>query len=207
MAKTPDEEAAGAHTVFTASMSYGDYLKLDPLLACQQPVSDQHDEMLFIVIHQATELWLKLAIHELKATISGLEHDDLQPAFKNLARVSRIQSQLIQSWDILSTLTPTDYLKFRDKLGQSSGFQSHQYRMMEFLLGNKRAALLAPHRHRPDLHAALTEALEGRTAATRPCWRPGRRYTGTPPSTGTSTSWPRSWWTWKTGSSNGVSAI
>src|SRR3954465_3490904 len=102
MAKSPEDDkaAARAHTDFTASMSYGDYLKLDPLLACQQPVSDQHDEMLFIIIHQATELWLKLAIHELQATISGLERGDLQPAFKNLARVSRIQTQLIQSWDI-----------------------------------------------------------------------------------------------------------
>src|SRR5689334_131776 len=150
-----DNTTKGAHTDFSGAMSYGDYLQLDRLLGSQVPVSDEHDEMLFIVIHQATELWLRLVIHELKATITGLERDDLQPAFKNLARVSRIQSQLIQSWDVLSTLTPADYLKFRGRLGQSSGFQSHQYRMVEFLLGNKRPGMLAPHRHREDLHASL----------------------------------------------------
>jgi len=126
--------------------------------------------MLFIIIHQSTELWLRLAIHELKATIAGLERDDLQPAFKNLARVSRIQSQLIQSWDILSTLTPADYLKFRHMLGQSFGFQSHQYRMVEFLLGNKRAAMLWATSGRPCWRPTGIGTIC--TKASRPSWTP-----------------------------------
>ena len=152
--------AKEAHVDFSAAMSYGDYLRLDQLLACQQPVSEQHDEMLFIVIHQATELWMKLVLHELRQAIAQIRADELAAAFKGLARVSRIQAQLIQSWDVLSTLTPADYLSFRDKLGQSSGFQSHQYRLIEFALGNKNAAMIEPHRHRPHLLAALTAALE-----------------------------------------------
>ena len=152
--------AKEAHVDFSAAMSYGDYLRLDQLLACQQPVSEQHDEMLFIVIHQASELWMKLVLHELRQAIAQIRADDLAAAFKGLARVSRIQAQLIQSWDVLSTLTPADYLSFRDKLGQSSGFQSHQYRLIEFALGNKNAAMIEPHRHRPALYAALTTALE-----------------------------------------------
>jgi tryptophan 2,3-dioxygenase len=148
-----------AHVDFSAAMSYGDYLRLDQLLDCQRPASDQHDEMLFIIIHQATELWMKLVLHELRAAIRQIRADDLAAAFKGLARVSRIQAQLIQSWDVLSTLTPADYSRFRNALGQSSGFQSYQYRLIEFALGNKNAAMLDPHRHRPALHAALAEAL------------------------------------------------
>ena len=151
--------AKEAHVDFSAAMSYGDYLRLDELLTCQRPRSEQHDEMLFIIIHQATELWMKLVLHELYQAIAQIRADDLAAAFKGLARVSRIQAQLIQSWDVLSTLTPADYLSFRDKLGQSSGFQSHQYRLIEFALGNKNAAMIEPHRHRPELHAALTTAL------------------------------------------------
>lgn len=150
---------AGAHTDFRGQMSYGDYLRLDRLLACQRPLTVRHDEVLFIVIHQATELWMKLVIHELKAAIASIQRDELQPAFKMTARVSRIQNQLIQSWDVLSTLTPADYMTFRDSLGRSSGFQSYQYRMIEFLLGNKSRAMLAPHRHRPDIHEPLKAAL------------------------------------------------
>lgn len=141
-------------------MGYGDYLKLDQLLSAQTPVTDQHDEMLFIIIHQATELWMKLMIHETAAAVEHIKKDDLQPAFKMLSRVSRIQSQLIQSWDVLSTMTPSDYLAFRDGLGQSSGFQSYQYRTLEFLLGNKRGAMLKPHAHRPDLHDPLRRIFE-----------------------------------------------
>lgn len=151
--------ARGAHTDFKEAMSYGDYLRLPDLLACQSPLSDKHDEMLFIVIHQSTELWMKLAIHELRAAVQNIRADQLGPAFKMLARVSRVQAQLIQSWDALSTLTPADYLAFRDLLGHSSGFQSHQYRTIEFLLGNKNAGMLAPHRHTPDIHRALAETL------------------------------------------------
>ena len=152
--------ASGAHTDFEKAMSYGDYLRLPDLLACQSPLSDKHDEMLFIIIHQSTELWMKLAIHELRAAIANIRADQLGPAFKMLARVSRVQAQLIQSWDALSTLTPADYLAFRDLLGHSSGFQSHQYRTIEFLLGNKNPGMLAPHRHTADIHQALEETLK-----------------------------------------------
>jgi tryptophan 2,3-dioxygenase len=151
--------AAGAHTDFSKAMSYGDYLQLDTLLSAQKPLSDRHDELLFIIIHQATELWMKLVLHELSAARDCVRRDDLQPAFKNLARVSRIQAQLIQSWDVLSTMTPSDYSSFRDRLGQSSGFQSAQYRLIEFALGNKQAATIAPHRHVPTIRAELETAL------------------------------------------------
>ncbi|MFD2263211.1 tryptophan 2,3-dioxygenase [Lacibacterium aquatile] len=157
MSKDPDH---GAHLDFAKSMSYGDYLNLDKLLSCQNPLSDAHDEMLFLVIHQASELWMKLAIHELTAAVAAIRRDELQPAFKMLARVSRIQGQMIQSWDVLATMTPADYSSFRDKLGMSSGFQSYQYRSMEFLLGSKDRAMLKPHEHRPDLHKLLTDLLE-----------------------------------------------
>jgi tryptophan 2,3-dioxygenase len=157
----PEKPHRGAHTDFQGEMSYGDYLQLDRLLACQAPLTDRHDERLFIIIHQATELWMKLVIHELEAAIACLRRDELQPAFKMTARVSRIQSQLIQSWDVLSTLTPSDYSTFRGALGHSSGFQSYQYRSIEFLLGNKNCAMLEPHRHRADIHAALLARLEG----------------------------------------------
>jgi len=150
----------GTHTDFADSMSYGDYLALGEILNAQRPVSDSHDETLFIVIHQTTELWMKLAIHELAAAIALIRGDQLRPAFKMLARVSRIQSQLIQSWDVLATLTPSDYLTFRDKLGHASGFQSFQYRRIEFMLGNKNRAMLVPHRHDAAVHALLLETLE-----------------------------------------------
>jgi tryptophan 2,3-dioxygenase len=153
------DDAHGAHTDFSAAMSYGDYLQLDALLAAQQPLSGEHDELLFIVIHQTTELWMKLALHELRFARAEIRAEHLPPAFKALARVSRVQAQLIQSWDVLSTLTPADYSRFRPALGQASGFQSWQYRLIEFLLGNKQPGMLAPHRHRPDLHAALEAEL------------------------------------------------
>jgi tryptophan 2,3-dioxygenase len=161
--KVSDENAAalpeGAHSDFGQSMNYGDYLCLDSLLSSQNPVSQEHDEQLFIIIHQATELWMKLILHELHAAVAFIRNDDLAPAFKMLARVARIQSQLIQSWSVLSTMTPADYLRFRDQLGLSSGFQSYQYREIEFLLGNKKAALLAPHRHQPEIHDRLEAVL------------------------------------------------
>jgi tryptophan 2,3-dioxygenase len=152
--------ADGPHTDFSASMSYGDYLRLDQLLAQQTPVSGSHDEMLFIIIHQASELWMKLIIHELQAACAAIRADALGQAFKMSARVSRIQTQMIQSWDVLSTMTPAEYLDFRGKLGRASGFQSYQYRTIEFLLGAKDAELLAPHRHRPDIHAPLEAVLK-----------------------------------------------
>jgi len=149
----------GTHTDFRDDMTYGDYLKLDQILAAQSPLSEQHDEQLFIIIHQTTELWMKLILHEFRAAIAALQETDIRPAFKMLSRVSRIQSQLIQSWDVLATLTPADYLTFRDLLGHASGFQSHQYRMIEFVLGNKNAAMLEPHKDRPEIHKALEATL------------------------------------------------
>lgn len=145
-------------TTAAQTMSYADYLALDELLAAQRPLSGEHDELLFIVIHQASELWLKLSIHELSAARDHIAHDDLGPAFKMIARVSRIQGQLIQSWDVLATMTPSDYARIRPHLGSSSGFQSHQFRTLEFLMGGKDAAHIAAHRGRPaerQLAAAL----------------------------------------------------
>ncbi len=142
-------------------MSYGDYLGLDQLLAAQRPRSAEHNEMLFIIQHQTTELWMKLMLHELLAARQQVISGDLSPAFKMLARVSRIMNNLIQAWDILSTLTPTEYSAFRESLGKSSGFQSHQYRALEFVFGNKNAALLKPFEHRPEIHAMLSALLNG----------------------------------------------
>lgn len=147
----------GARLDFAGAMTYGDYLHLDEILGAQRPLSGDHNEMLFIVQHQATELWMKLMIHELRAARDHIHGDDLPPAFKMLARVARIMAQLNQSWDVLSTLTPAEYSSFRGALGNASGFQSFQYRMVEFLLGNKQALHLEPHRHRPDLLAPLQE--------------------------------------------------
>ncbi|MBL8523066.1 MAG: tryptophan 2,3-dioxygenase, partial [Betaproteobacteria bacterium] len=123
----------GAHLSFKNEMSYGDYLGLDQLLTAQKPLSVEHNELLFIIQHQTTELWMKLMLHELLAARQQVISGDLSPAFKMLARVSRIMNNLIQAWDILSTLTPTEYSSFRESLGKSSGFQSHQYRSLEFL--------------------------------------------------------------------------
>ncbi len=149
----------GAFDNFRNEMSYGDYLGLDQLLAAQKPRSKEHNELLFIIQHQTTELWMKLMLHELLAARQQVINGDLSPAFKMLARVSRIMNNLIQAWDVLSTLTPTEYSAFRDSLGKSSGFQSHQYRSLEFVFGNKNAALLKPFEHRAEIHAALSELL------------------------------------------------
>jgi tryptophan 2,3-dioxygenase len=151
--------AEGAHTAFAGEMSYGDYLALDAVLTAQHPRSTSHNELLFIVQHQTTELWMKLILHELTAARDSLRRDDLSPAFKMLARVTAIMHQLIQAWDVLSTLTPSEYMEFRGQLGHSSGFQSFQYRAIEFLLGNKNRGMIAPHAHRPDLERWLTELL------------------------------------------------
>jgi tryptophan 2,3-dioxygenase len=151
---------SGAHLDFSGEMSYGDYLALDKILDAQVRLSDNHNELLFIIQHQTTELWMKLVIHELKAAKEQVRRDELQPAFKMLARVSRIMAQLIQAWDVLSTLTPSEYLAFREKLGHSSGFQSYQYRTIEFLLGNKNAHLVAPHSHRADISGPLEAVLK-----------------------------------------------
>jgi len=143
---------------FSQSMSYGDYLQLDAILGAQQPRSPAHDEMLFIVQHQTSELWMKLMLHELRAAIGRVAADDLGPAFKMLARVSKIMEQLVHAWDVLATMTPPEYSAMRPYLGSSSGFQSYQYRCIEFALGNKNAAMLKPHEHRADLLALVQQA-------------------------------------------------
>ena len=145
---------------FSQSMSYGDYLQLDAILTAQKPLSPAHDEMLFIVQHQTSELWMKLMLHELRAAIGHIAGDALQPAFKMLARVSKIMEQLVHAWDVLATMTPPEYSAMRPYLGSSSGFQSYQYRSIEFALGNKNRAMLQPHAHRPDLLAQVQAAFE-----------------------------------------------
>jgi tryptophan 2,3-dioxygenase len=147
------------HLDLKDQMSYGNYLRLDEVLKAQHPLTDQHDEMLFIVIHQASELWLKLAGHEVEAAIRNIAEHDFRHAFKVIARVKLILTQLTQSWSILSTMTPVDYLKFRNALGTASGFQSHTYRKLEFLLGNKNRELVEVHRHDPDVYADLKKVL------------------------------------------------
>ncbi|MCV4223785.1 tryptophan 2,3-dioxygenase [Pseudomonas aeruginosa] len=141
-------------------MSYGDYLHLDELLGAQHPLSPDHNEMLFIVQHQTSELWMKLMLHELRAAIAAIQQDRLQPAFKMLARVSKILEQLVSAWDVLATMTPPEYSALRPYLAHSSGFQSYQYRQIEYLLGNKNAAMLQPHAHRADLLAQVRAAFE-----------------------------------------------
>lgn len=149
----------GAFGDFKNEMSYGDYLKLDQLLTSQAPRSPEHNELLFIIQHQTTELWMKLMLHELIAARDCIQRDDLSPAFKMMARVSRIMNNLIQAWDILATLTPTEYSTFRPYLGKSSGFQSHQNRAIEFVFGNKNAAMLQPFAHETEKHAFLQSLL------------------------------------------------
>ncbi len=141
------------------SLSYGQYLNLGKLLSAQHPLSYQHDEMLFITIHQVSELWMKLCLHELNATLACVRRDDLGPTFKMLARVSTIQQQLLQSWDVLATITPSDYSAFRNSLGKSSGFQSWQYRMLEFLIGNKNAETIKVFRNDPEIYEQMERAL------------------------------------------------
>ena len=147
------------HWDLTHSLSYSQYLNLDRLLGAQRPLSYHHDEMLFIVIHQVSELWMKLCLHELNAVVACVQRDDLGPTFKMLSRVSTIQQQLLQSWDVLATITPYDYSAFRNTLGRSSGFQSPQYRMLEFLIGNKNADLIEVFRSDPPAYELLERAL------------------------------------------------
>ena len=148
----------GAQLDFSRDMSYGDYLHLDQVLSAQHPLSPDHNEMLFIVQHQTSELWMKLMLHELHAAVRCVGQDQLPEAFKMLARVSRIMEQLVHAWDVLATMTPPEYSAIRPYLSNSSGFQSWQYRQIEFMLGNKNAAMLKPHAHRPELLAAVEAA-------------------------------------------------
>ena len=145
---------------FNEAMSYGDYLQLDGILNAQKPLSPAHDELLFIVQHQTSELWMKLMLHELNAAMRCVAADELGRAFKMLARVSRIMEQLVHAWDVLATMTPPEYTAMRPYLGASSGFQSYQYRCIEYSLGNKNLAMLKPHAHRPDLLARVRAALD-----------------------------------------------
>lgn len=156
---TDDTTPESATLNFSDKMSYTDYLGLDSILSVQHPLSGAHDEMLFIVQHQASEIWLRLAIYELDAARNLIATGDTRMAFKMLSRVSRIFEQLNSAWDVLRTMTPSEYTEFRDDLGASSGFQSHQYRLVEYMLGNRNHTLLKPHAHREDLHAALVKEL------------------------------------------------
>ena len=148
----------GAQLDFSRDMSYGDYLHLDAVLGAQHPLSPDHNEMLFIVQHQTSELWMKLMLHELRAAIAAVAADNLPPAFKMLARVSRIMEQLVHAWSVLATMTPPEYSAIRPYLAKSSGFQSWQYRCIEFMLGNKNAAMLKPHAHAPARLAEVEAA-------------------------------------------------
>ena len=159
MTQPYDPAREGAQMAFDGRMSYTDYLGLDALLTAQHPISTAHDEMLFIVQHQTSELWMKLALHELGAARDRIGAGDLRPAFKMLSRVARIMEQLNGAWDVLRTMTPADYTTFRNALGQSSGFQSWQYRLIEYTAGNRNLAMLRPHAHRADLTAALEAEL------------------------------------------------
>ncbi|UGQ44674.1 tryptophan 2,3-dioxygenase [Massilia endophytica] len=157
--KKPAGQWHGAQMDFSRSMSYGDYLALDKILNAQHPLSPNHNEMLFIVQHQTSELWMKLMLHEMHAVRDHLRAGDLPPAFKMLARVARIMDQLVHAWDVLATMTPPEYSAIRPYLGASSGFQSYQYREIEFILGNKNANLLSVHNTTPDTYVILEKAL------------------------------------------------
>jgi len=157
--KDKPAEWHGAKMDFKESMSYGDYLGLEQILSAQHPLSPNHNEMLFIIQHQTSELWVKLMLHEMQAVRVHLRAGELSPAFKMLARVARIMDQLVHAWDVLATMTPSEYTAIRPYLGASSGFQSHQYRELEFILGNKNANLLAVHEKNPPAHAILEREL------------------------------------------------
>lgn len=154
-----DPAREGAQMGFDGRMSYGDYLRIDQILTAQHTLTPAHDELLFIIQHQTSELWMKLALHEISAARDEIRVGRLRPSFKLLARVARIFEQLNSAWDVLRTMTPSDYTSFRDGLGQSSGFQSWQYRLIEYAVGNRNLAMLRPHAHRPDLTAALEAEL------------------------------------------------
>lgn len=150
----------GVHWDLSRSLSYSQYLQLDRLLSAQSPRTSHHDEMLFITIHQTSELWMKLCLHELAGVLDCVRRDDLDPSFKMLTRISLIQQQLLQSWEVLATITPSDYSAFRNALGTASGFQSHQYRKLEFLAGNKHARMIEVFRSDPPVYETLQRLLQ-----------------------------------------------
>ena len=151
-------KAEGAQLDFSNDMTYGSYLDLDSILTAQHPLSPDHNEMLFIIQHQTSELWMKLMLHEMAAAVDHLRNDNLPTTFKMLARVSRIMEQLVHAWSVLATMTPPEYSALRPYLAKSSGFQSYQYRQIEFMLGNKNAAMLKPHAHRADILATVQQS-------------------------------------------------
>jgi tryptophan 2,3-dioxygenase len=159
--ETPESIVSGEAVKldFSSDLSYGQYLHLDEVLSAQHPISGQHNEMLFIIQHQTSELWMKLMLHELQAAIAAVREDRLSEAFKMLARVSRIMEQLVHAWDVLATMTPPEYSAIRPFLSNSSGFQSWQYRQIEFALGNKNPVMLRPHAHAPGRHSAVNASL------------------------------------------------
>ena len=157
--RPPSDLLEGVSWDTSAGLTYSSYLKIPELLSLQQPKTEEHDELLFVIIHQASELWMKLCLHELDGARAQIKADDVEPAFKMMARVGRIQSQLIQSWEILATMTPFDYSRFRGRLGSSSGFQSHQYRLLEYMLGGKDATYSRLHESNPPAHAQLMAEL------------------------------------------------
>lgn len=159
MSEAYDPASEGAEMSFKGRMSYGDYLHLEKILHAQETLSPAHDEMLFIIQHQTSELWMKLAIHEIRSAKRAIREDRLQPAFKMLTRVARIFEQLNNAWDVLRTMTPSEYTEFRGSLGMSSGFQSWQYRAIEFLAGNRNSAMLKPHEHVPEVLEKLEAIL------------------------------------------------
>ena len=154
-----DPASEGAQMSFAKDMSYADYLALDPILGAQNCQSNAHDEMLFIIQQQTSELWMRLALHEVSTARTELAKGHFPPVFKMLTRVARIFEQLNSAWDVLRTMTPSEYTAFREDLGKSSGFQSHQYRLIEFILGNRNVAMMKVHAHRPELHHMLTQEL------------------------------------------------
>jgi tryptophan 2,3-dioxygenase len=147
------------HWELGSSLSYSEYLQLDKVLEAQKPLTYEHDEMMFIIVHQSSELWMRLMLHELRGVLECVRRDDLDPSFKMLTRVTHVQTQLIATWDVLSTMTPFEYSAFRNALGRSSGFQSVQYRMLEFLLGNKHPQMVEVHKRDPQAFAALQSTL------------------------------------------------
>ena len=187
--KPPPEQHLGSidlsdepvHWNLGDSQSYGDYLQLDLLLGAQRPLTAEHSEMLFIIVHQVSELWMRLMRHELAAVMECVRRDELDPSFKMLSRIGRVQSQLLAVWEVLSTMTPFDYSAFRNALGRSSGFQSQQYRLIEFLLGNKNAALIEVQQREPQVYAELQRALSAPSLYDEVLRLLSRRGYGVPP--------------------------
>jgi tryptophan 2,3-dioxygenase len=188
MSEGPDRTAGkvdlageGVHWDLGSSRSYGEYLQLTQLLAAQQPISDAHDEVMFITVHHVSELWIRLFLHELELVRRSVVRDDLDPSFKALQRIGKVQTQLFGVWEVLATMTPSDYTAFRNLLGRSSGFQSAQYRLLDFALGNKNAETIRVYERNPEEHARLKRALEAPSLYDEVLRLLSRRGYGIPP--------------------------